>query len=51
MTDPILLNTMEDNPEQGLYYVEQDQEEDDQDITKKNIPELLDVSTRDIGKI
>lgn len=52
MTDPILLNTEEKTDPEQFYYVEDDNEDDTPDtyleITKKNIPELLDISTRDL---
>merc|ERR1712141_94439 len=52
MTDPILLNTEEKTDPEQFYYVEDDNENDTPDtyleITKKNIPELLDISTRDL---
>ena len=52
MTDPILLNTEEKTDPELFYYVEDDNENDTPDtyleITKKNIPELLDISTRDL---
>jgi len=52
MTDPILLNTEEKTDPEQFYYVENDNEDDTPDtyleITKKNIPELLDISTRDL---
>merc|ERR1712141_744642 len=52
MTDPILLNTEEKTDPEQFYYVEDDNEDDTPktylEITKKNIPELLDISTRDL---